>query len=82
MVPAGSLAKAIASSFAAALGCEGARLGSSARGGRFVVCHDELIDRTSRGSGQIQGSSFVNLHHCDFLHGRTDFAGTHIPRSL
>lgn len=34
--------------------------------GRFVVCHDETIDRTSTGSGKIAELTLAEIQSCDF----------------
>jgi len=36
------------------------------RDGRFVVCHDDTIDRTSTGTGEIAAMDFEELRRHDF----------------
>lgn len=47
--------------------------------GVLVVCHDELIDRTSDGSGAIVEMTLEQLRHHDFSNGRSGFTGVTIP---
>ena len=48
--------------------------------GVIVVCHDDTIDKTSDGSGLINGMTLSQLHQYDFgSYFSTDFAGTKIP---
>ncbi|MBR5985460.1 MAG: glycerophosphodiester phosphodiesterase [Clostridia bacterium] len=50
------------------------------RDGRFVVCHDSTIDRTSTGSGEIASKTLKELKRCDFgVKFSKAFKGTRIP---
>ncbi|MCR4577960.1 MAG: glycerophosphodiester phosphodiesterase [Clostridiales bacterium] len=48
--------------------------------GRFVVCHDGTIDRTSNGSGEISAMTLEELKKFDFgVRFSEEFKGTRIP---
>jgi len=48
--------------------------------GRFVVCHDDTIDRTSTGTGEIAAMDFEELRRHDFgVKFGEGFAGEKIP---
>lgn len=47
--------------------------------GHLVVCHDETVDRTSDGTGEIARQELAALRTLDFSGGREGFEGTRIP---
>ena len=50
------------------------------RDGKYVVCHDGSIDRTSNGSGEISEMTFEELRKFDFgVKFSPEFKGTAIP---
>lgn len=50
------------------------------RDGKYVVCHDGSIDRTSNGSGEISEMTFEELRKFDFgVKFSPEFKGTTIP---
>lgn len=49
------------------------------RDGHVVVCHDEIINRTSNGSGYVAEYTLAELQQFDFSDGQLGFEGTRIP---
>lgn len=49
------------------------------RDGELVVCHDETVDRTSSGAGQIAELTLAELKRLDFCNGNLAYEGTRIP---
>ena len=47
--------------------------------GILVVIHDETLDRTTNGTGQVGDHTLAQLQALDASAGRTEFAGVRIP---
>lgn len=47
--------------------------------GALVVIHDETLDRTTNGTGQVGDHSLAELQALDASDGRPEFAGVRIP---
>ncbi len=65
---------------AADMGADGVELDiQMTRDGVIVVCHDETIDRTSTGAGNLKDFTFEELRRLDFSGGNAEYEGTKIP---
>lgn len=65
---------------AATLGADGVELDvQRTRDGQLVVCHDETIDRTSNGSGNLADYTLSELKGLDFSAGHPEFTNVPIP---
>lgn len=65
---------------AAEQGAEGVELDVQlSADGELVVCHDETVDRTSNGTGNVRDLTLAQLRELDFSAGKDGYAGTRIP---
>ncbi|SCQ73315.1 Glycerophosphoryl diester phosphodiesterase family protein [Propionibacterium freudenreichii] len=65
---------------AATLGADGVELDvQRTRDGQLVVCHEETIDRTSNGVGNLADYTLSQLKEFDFSAGHPEFTNVAIP---
>ncbi len=66
--------------YAAELGADGVELDIQlTKDGEIVVCHDEMLDRTSNHKGWLKDYTLEELKRFDFCNGNAAYEGVQIP---